>query len=152
MSPIADDRRGGKPNTWPPETLARLGGKFASRCGPTSAAVILDRIGLLARVKPPMAALHDAAERELRAAGVRLRSIPASAKLNDNDPQAWLADVLARLPGHPDRRSHELLAWNWQPQSVARAANENGLGMTAETVRVHSRDYIRTACSSLPRE
>src|SRR5207245_2777008 len=83
------------------ETLARLGGKFASRCGPTSAAVILDRIGLLARVKPPMAALHDAAERELRAAGVRLRSIPASAKLNDNDPQAWLADVLARLPGHP---------------------------------------------------
>jgi transposase IS66-like protein len=25
----------------------------------------------------------------------------ATAKLNDVDPQAWLADVLARLPDHP---------------------------------------------------
>jgi transposase len=25
----------------------------------------------------------------------------ATAKLNDIDPQAWLADVLARLPDHP---------------------------------------------------
>jgi len=24
-----------------------------------------------------------------------------TAKLNDIDPQAWLADVLARLPDHP---------------------------------------------------
>ena len=27
-----------------------------------------------------------------------------TAKLNDVDPQAWLADVLARLPDHPNRR------------------------------------------------
>jgi hypothetical protein len=31
----------------------------------------------------------------------------ASARLNDNDPQAWLADVLARLPDHPAKRIHE---------------------------------------------
>jgi hypothetical protein len=46
----------------------------------------------------------------------------ATAKLNNVDPQAWLADVLARLPDHPAKRIHELLPWNWRPQSVAHAA------------------------------
>ena len=36
-----------------------------------------------------------------------------TAKLNDVDPQAWLADVLARLQDHPARRIDELLPWNW---------------------------------------
>jgi transposase len=36
-----------------------------------------------------------------------------TAKLNDVDPQAWLADVLARLPDHPARRIEELLPWQW---------------------------------------
>ena len=44
----------------------------------------------------------------------------ASAKLNDIDPQAWLADVIARLPDHPAKRINELLPWYWQ--SVAHAA------------------------------
>ncbi len=35
-------------------------------------------------------------------------------KLNDVDPQAWLADVLARLPDHAIRRIGELLPWNWR--------------------------------------
>ena len=35
------------------------------------------------------------------------------AKLNGIDPQAWLADVLARLPDHPMRRVGELLPWQW---------------------------------------
>jgi hypothetical protein len=34
-------------------------------------------------------------------------------RLNDVDPQAWLADVLARLPDHPARRIEELLPWQW---------------------------------------
>ncbi len=46
----------------------------------------------------------------------------ATAKLNDIDPQAWLADVLARLPDHPAKRIHELLPWNWRPQNVGHAA------------------------------
>ena len=32
-----------------------------------------------------------------------------TAKLNDVDPQAWLADVLARIAGLPHTRVHELL-------------------------------------------
>ena len=37
-----------------------------------------------------------------------------TAKLNDIDPQAWLADVLARLPDHPAKRLDELLPWSWK--------------------------------------
>ena len=37
-----------------------------------------------------------------------------TAKLNDVDPQAWLADVLARLPDHPAKRIDELLPWRWK--------------------------------------
>jgi transposase len=40
-------------------------------------------------------------------------------KLNDVDPQAWLADVLARIADHPIRRLTELLPWNWKPVAVA---------------------------------
>lgn len=36
-----------------------------------------------------------------------------SAKLNDIDPQAWLADVLARIADMPQSRLGELLPWNW---------------------------------------
>ena len=37
----------------------------------------------------------------------------ATAKLNDVDPQTWLADVLARIADLPRSRVHELLPWNW---------------------------------------
>jgi transposase len=38
----------------------------------------------------------------------------ATAKLNDIDPQAWLADVLARIADISQNRLHELLPWNWR--------------------------------------
>ena len=38
-----------------------------------------------------------------------------TAKMNDIDPQAWLADVLARIASHPVSRLDELLPWNWRP-------------------------------------
>jgi transposase len=38
-----------------------------------------------------------------------------TAKLNGVEPQAWLADVLARLPDHPARRLDDLLPWNRRP-------------------------------------
>jgi transposase len=83
---------------------------------------------------------NNAAERELRAIAVGRRNwtfagsdeggrraaalytLIATAKLSDIDPQAWLADMLARLPEHPAKRIQELLPWNWRPQSVAAEA------------------------------
>ena len=50
-------------------------------------------------------------------------SIIVTAKMNDVDPQAWLADVLARIAEHPAHRLDELLPWNWRPlQERARQA------------------------------
>jgi transposase len=47
-----------------------------------------------------------------------------TAKLNDVDPHAWLADVLARIADQPARRLDELLPWNWRrlPQTLVAAA------------------------------
>jgi transposase len=45
-----------------------------------------------------------------------------TAKLNGVDPQAWLADVLARLPDHPAKRINELLPWSWRTARQTSAA------------------------------
>jgi transposase len=83
---------------------------------------------------------NNAAERELRAVALgrknwtfagsdeggrraaAIYTLIATAKLNNVDPQAWLADVLARLPDHPAKRIHELLPWNWHRQNIAAEA------------------------------
>ena len=85
---------------------------------------------------------NNAAERELRAVAVgrknwtfagsdeggrraaAIYTLIATAKLNDIDPQAWLADVLARIAEHPVQRLDELLPWNWRSaiQNVDQAA------------------------------
>jgi transposase len=83
---------------------------------------------------------NNAAERELRTVALgrknwtfagsdeggrraaAIYTLIATAKLNGVDPQAWLADVLARLPDHPAKRIHELLPWNWHRQHVAAEA------------------------------
>ena len=49
-------------------------------------------------------------------------SLIVTCKLNDIDPQAWLADVLARIAEHPVQRLDELLPWNWKPAPLAAAA------------------------------
>ena len=45
-------------------------------------------------------------------------SLIVSAKMNDVDPQAWLADVLARIAEHPLQKLDELLTWNWRQLDV----------------------------------
>src|SRR6202163_1315440 len=52
-------------------------------------------------------------------------SLIVSAKMNDVDPQAWLADVLARIAAHPAHRLDELLPWNWK------TAQQQGIAMQA---------------------
>jgi transposase len=81
---------------------------------------------------------NNAAERELRAVAVgrknwtfagsdeggrraaAIYTLIATAKLNDVDPQAWLADVLTRMLDYPAKRIGDLLPWTWH--AVSRAA------------------------------
>ena len=48
-------------------------------------------------------------------------SLIVTAKMNDIDPQAWLADVLARIADHPARELDELMPWNWTPLKATAA-------------------------------
>src|ERR1700686_1179526 len=50
-----------------------------------------------------------------------LYSLIVTAKLNNVDPQVWLADILARIAEHPAHRIDELLPWNWRPRSTPRS-------------------------------
>jgi hypothetical protein len=45
-----------------------------------------------------------------------------TAKLNDVDPQTWLADVLARINDHNIQKLDQLLPWNWKAASGKLAA------------------------------
>ena len=84
---------------------------------------------------------NNAAERELRGIALGRKSwlfagsdrggeraavmltLIQTAKLNDIDPQAWLADVLARIADHKITELAALLPWNWRhAMPVARAA------------------------------
>src|ERR1700723_2932892 len=46
-------------------------------------------------------------------------SLIVTAKMNGVDPQAWLADVLARIATHPAHRLDELLPGNWTQKASA---------------------------------
>jgi transposase len=46
-----------------------------------------------------------------------------TAKLNGVDPQAWFADVLARLADHPAKRISDLLPWNWKAAQFVAAVD-----------------------------
>ena len=81
---------------------------------------------------------NNAAERELRGIALGRKSwlfagsdrggeraavmltLIHTAKLNDVDPQAWLADVLARINDHAIHRLDELLPWNWAAELARR--------------------------------
>jgi transposase len=50
-------------------------------------------------------------------------SLIVTAKLNDIDPQAWLADILGRIADTPRSRLPDLLPWNWaRSQPAVKAA------------------------------
>ena len=48
-------------------------------------------------------------------------SLIVTARLNEVDPRAWLADVLARINDHSASKLHELLPWNWKNAQLKRA-------------------------------
>ncbi len=49
-------------------------------------------------------------------------SLIVSAKLNDIDPEAWLADVLRQINDHPASKLDELLPWRWRRHTMDAAA------------------------------
>ena len=49
-----------------------------------------------------------------------MATLITTAKLDDIDPQAWLADVLARIADHAIHRLDELLPWNWAAETEHR--------------------------------
>jgi transposase len=51
-----------------------------------------------------------------------MATLITTAKLNDVDPQAWLADVLARINDYNIQNLEQLLPWNWKPSEVKLAA------------------------------
>jgi putative tryptophan/tyrosine transport system substrate-binding protein len=49
----------------------------------------------------------------------------------DVDPQAWLADVLARINDHNIQKLDQLLPWNWKTTAAKLAASQSALRPTA---------------------
>lgn len=64
--------------------------------------------------------LFAGSDRGRRRAAV-MYSLIVTARMNDVDPQAWLADVLGRIAGHPAARIDDLLPWNWKSNHLAAA-------------------------------
>jgi transposase len=119
--------------TWMREERARL-----SRHNPLAKAMdyMLTRWPAFARFLEDgkICLSNNAAERALRCVAIGRRNwtfcgsdrggdraaaiytLVATAKLNDIDPEAWLADALRRINDHPASRLDELLPWNWKKQ------------------------------------
>ena len=49
-------------------------------------------------------------------------TIIQTCRLNDINPEAYLADVIGRIGDHPANRIDELLPWNWRPINADQAA------------------------------
>ena len=54
-------------------------------------------------------------------------SLIETCRLNDVDPRAWLAEVLAKLPDHPAHRVAELTPWAWKARRDAAARAATGV-------------------------
>ena len=69
-------------------------------------------------------------------------SLIVSAKLNEIDPQAWLADVLARNAEHPVSQLGDLPPWTWRPKGSSR--QPRGLkDRTPAEISIHTADRLR---------
>ena len=113
---------------WLAAQLATISGK-----SPLAAAIRYAR-GRMRRMRPylddgRMALDNNAAERAMRGVALERKNylfvgseagghaaavaytVIKTAKLNGVDPEAWLADTLARLPDHKIMRVDELLPW-----------------------------------------
>jgi transposase len=51
-----------------------------------------------------------------------MNTLIMTARLNDIDPKAWLADLFTRIASIPQSRLHELLPWEWKRRTEASAS------------------------------
>ena len=107
------------------QPLNRQAERYAREGVPVSLSTLADQVGACCLA-------NNAAERALRGIALgrrswlfagsdrggqraaKMYSLIVTARMHDVDPQAWLADVLARIAGHPIHRLDELLPWNWK--------------------------------------
>ena len=133
-----------KPRVEELESWMRTERSKLSRHNPVAKAMdyMLNRWGAFTRFleNGKICLTNNAAERALRCIAVGRRNwtfcgsdrggqraaamytLIATAKLNNIDPEAWLADVLRRINDHPASRLHELLPWNWSKPAAAEQA------------------------------
>ena len=109
--------------------------KLSNPCCPANAYAKLASDLSLSGLSPAVSSNIDnnPAERALRPIGIgrknwlfagahtgaetlaRAMTVIETAKMNGLDPQAYLADILARIHDHKINRLDELLPWNWVP-------------------------------------
>jgi len=70
--------------------------------------------------KPPQSA-QTRTSKSGRERAAAMYSLIATTKLNEVDPRAWLADVIARIADRPVRRLAELLPWHWRETQTGTA-------------------------------
>ena len=75
-----------------------------------------------------------------------MHTLIGTAKLNDVDPQAWLADALRRFAELPQSRPPELLPWNWKVRrhpghAALAAAFTAGSRLTPELTELIKRTF-----------
>ncbi len=100
---------------WTPSPASLTMAASVSRIMPPSGRCAVSRS---AAATGPSAALTAAAN-----GAAAIYSLIATAKLNDIDPEAWLADVLRRINDHPAAKLDELfLPWHWRPPERDAAA------------------------------
>ena len=100
-----------------PAAIVKLVGNYDRR--PAEQRVKMDRRPLL---RFPDSGHYDAASDAGGRRAAAIYTLIATAKLNDINPQAWLADVLARIADHPASRLSELLPWHWKAAQLQAAA------------------------------
>jgi transposase len=125
--------------TWAQETIPKLSGKSELAA---AFRYTLARWPALCRCFDDgrLALDNNAAERAIRGVAVgrknylfagsdrggeraaAMYSLIETAKLNGLNPEAYLADLLARIADHPAKRIGELLPWNWKPAPATLAA------------------------------
>lgn len=110
----------GTPTSPRPWTTCLSAGRYSRASSPTA--------GSASPTTPPSAscAASRSAARPgcspAAAASAVMYTLIQTAKLNDIDPYAWLADVLARINDHNIRNLDQLLPWNWKAAAAKRAA------------------------------